>query len=422
MNNDGNTRRFDSAETIKVRRFDRGGELLRVHRRKSDGAILAEGVAVREGILIYRNADGTKTRELVTRQAVLDTARTIARAALTLNHPVEGFVTADNFEDLGVGDVDGETRVEEDQGGFARAIVKIAIRRKDAIEAFDEGVQQLSPGYVVEIDPTPGIDPRFGRYDVSQIHREGNHLAMVPRGRGGPEVSLRADSDDAVHIETVPIPEPETGNDTSNRKDNMDLDPTLVALLALLGTRADNAEQALTNGGKIIAKLKADAAKAEDLDKAEEERDKAKEDLHKAEGERDAANLKADGLETAEQARSDAAELEKLQGLATALKVDHEGVELTNLRRAIAKTRIDDLAEDATDGYIDGVIGSIAADVKNRADKKPSRWDFDPKRKRADGDADNQTHEDKAFEDEYSNPYLDAAAEARASTEVTHGR
>src|SRR3990167_9426088 len=151
----------DAAVPITVRRYDLGGELLHPHRRP-DGTLLCEGRSVREGVLEYRRADGSIHRELVTRQALIDTAKSGARATMTLDHPPEGFVSPDSAQRLMTGDVDGTPAVEEDaQGGFVR--VRVALRRRDAIDAFDSGkARQLSWGYEAILDETPGEHPGFG--------------------------------------------------------------------------------------------------------------------------------------------------------------------------------------------------------------------------------------------------------------------
>lgn len=285
-----------SSTRVTARRFDRGGELLRASfRRGSDGALLCEGIPVREGVLVYRTADGGERRELVSRQAVLDTARTIARAPVTLEHPAEGFVTAVNFDKLGVGDVDGEAVVEEDaQGGFAK--VKLAVRRKDALDAIDSGeTRELSPGYSVTLDETPGVHEIFGRYDAIQVSRECNHLALVPKGRGD-RVVLRADAGDAVQVGVAaPVNSP-AGAARSPREDSSTMKNGLIALLTALGvSRFDSEDDAIAEGLRLV-RSRADAAaqRAPRLDAAAKKLNAAISDLATAQAKRgDAADYAA---------------------------------------------------------------------------------------------------------------------------------
>lgn len=406
--------RTDDADAPAViRRYDLGaGGLMRSYRRDSDGALLLEGILVREGILEYKRADGTIRRELVTLEAVKSMARTIARAPVTLLHPASGFVTTDSAKDLIVGDVDGEVVVEEDaQGAFAR--IKIAVRRRDAIEAIKAGVRELSPGYAVVLDETPG-ENRYGRYDARQIERDGNHAAIVPSGRGGETVSLRTDSADAVQ---VAIKQPDAAPDpitSPTRKDDT-MKPKLAALLSLLGVSAgrfDNEDAALDEGlGKAEA-IKADAdkydadavkARADEKAKTDEGFGQMKKDLEKALGENETLKADLKKLKDAAKKKTDDADLKLMQELADKVDVKHDGLDLPALRIAIAKTRIDSVDAKTSSDRIDGILSVITADA---GEPKKDRWTFDSK-PAGDGDP-------NKLPDQFANPYLDHADEARA--------
>jgi hypothetical protein len=399
-----------------ARRFDIGGELMRPVRRHSDGALLAEGIPCREGVLVYRTASGGERRELVTLDALNDTVETIARAPLTLLHPEQGFVHADSAKELVVGDVDGYAFVEKDaQGGFAR--VRVAVRRKDALDAVDAGTHELSPGYEVTLDETPGEHPTFGRYDARQIKRVCNHLALVPKGRGD-RVVLRTDSADAVQVDTQPAG-PARRIDTAPE---VRMKPLLIALLTGLGvSRFDSEDAALTEGKAALDKLQS-AAKSrkdadEDLEKLKAENAKLKADLEAAKtaaaeekGKADAMKKDLDEVKKAEDARKDAAELERLRSIAGKVGVKHDGLDLGALRIAIAKTRIDSVDAKSDPAYVSGVIVAIEADAVKRAD----RWDWtrDGGGKRKDGEGAGQDGT-RADADEFYNPHLAAADAAR---------
>lgn len=187
--------RADSADaqadaSTRVQRCDRGG-LLRAH-RTAEGYLLIEGRAARPGVLTYRNADGSTTRELVLPEELhrADSLATLGFKPVTIEHPSEP-VNPDNEGALGVGNVDGEVAVEE-EGGFVR--VRLAVRRRDGIEAIQtDGIRELSPGYDCRIDATPGTHPVYGAYDQIQRDRRYNHLALTERARGGPEIRFRVD-------------------------------------------------------------------------------------------------------------------------------------------------------------------------------------------------------------------------------------
>lgn len=405
-----------SPTLVTSRRYDRGGELLRAHRRASDGVLLAECIPSREGILEYVRADGSIRRELVTREALLDTARTAPRSAMTLEHPREGFITADSFAKLGVGDVDGSGTVEEDaQGGFVK--LKIAVRRRDALDAIGSGThEELSLGYDATCDETPGEHPVFGRYDARQIARDCNHLALVPKGRA--VTTLRVDSTDAYQRPPVA---------TNSREDHMN--PSLLALLAALGvTRVDSEGAGLTAGLAAAEQLKSDAAKRKDAEEAaatgatEMETLKAQVTALNAkvtaleqaavakQGEMDAVTAENAAMKADAQAKRDAAELARLQTIAGTVGVKHDGLDLPKLRVAIAKTRVDSIDDKSPAAYVDGVLATI----EKSGARRDSRFDFSPPTK--DG-----THADAADpaggrRDPFYNPTLAHLDEMRNPT------
>lgn len=417
--------------TITARRFDVGGPLLRHFRRDSDGALLLEGYSSCETILEYHQPDGTVRRELVTREALLDSARTIARAPVTLDHPAEGFVRADNARKLAVGDVDGETAVEEAQGGFARVRVSLAVRHADAIDAVMAGKRELSEGYEVTLDPTPGEHPVLGRYDARQIGRKTNHLALVDVARAGPGAHVRVDSGDAwtrlppLSEARPPTPSPSAPPDANPRAPSREdhgvpMNPQLVALLAALGVeRVDNEDAALRDGLALVKRRKdaeeeaekkaQDAEKEkqkadEEKEKADQEIEKLKQDLERVTGERDSLKAKIDEMEEEEKQKADAAELADLQKLATKVGVKHDGLALPALRLAIAKTRIDSVDDKTSAERIDGILTVIRADAA-RGDSR-SRWAFPP---RNDGGQRQDGNPQGGRRDDSWDPYLDSA-------------
>ena len=397
-----------------ARRFDVGGELLRPVRRESDGAMLYEGVPVREGVLLYRNADGTERRELVTRQAVEDSARTLARAPVTLEHPEAGIVEPSTMQALVVGDVDGTTAVEVDElGGFAR--VKIAVRRQDAIDATQAGKVELSPGYEVTIDETPGEHPIHGRYDARQVGRVCNHLAIVGRGRGGSTVRLRVDADDRVQVGRTD-PSPPAPRRTDNEARTMRNLPVLLALLGIeqrYDTDEAAVDAAITKAKAL--KARADAAEeevkqaeggAEKLAQLKADMEAKSKELADMQAKYDAMKAKMDEMVQAECDRKDAAELARLQAVAETLHLDHAGLKLPALRLALAKTRVDNLPENVSAERLDGILDIVCAEAGKSGD---DRWDWSKDRT----DGDDKPANPRGKPASFRNAYIDAADEVR---------
>jgi len=190
-----------------VFRYDRAE--LGPARRTAEGYLLCEAFVAKPGIMEYYQADGSVIRELLPEETLKDaqSSVTLASKPVTLEHPEE-MVGPDNVAQYAVGDVGEEIFVTED--GWLK--VRMAVRRKDAIDAITRGKSEVSPGYQAEIDFTPGNHPEFGQYDAIQKVRRYNHLAIVDVARGGPQIRLRADS--ACQKESFKKEKPEKKDDS----------------------------------------------------------------------------------------------------------------------------------------------------------------------------------------------------------------
>ena len=169
------------------------GELLGLEWRADRSALYGNGVAAIPGVHPYKTASGGTVLELVD-DAVLadpDYLASVARSPITLEHPPE-MVTPDNATQYVVGDADGEAEI--DDRGYIR--IKIAARTRAATDAMESGKKAgLSMGYPVTIDDTPGIHPKYGRYDRRQVKRgPNNHIAICSSPRHGDRCSIRVDA------------------------------------------------------------------------------------------------------------------------------------------------------------------------------------------------------------------------------------
>lgn len=329
-----------------VLRFDRG-ELLPPTVRE-DGTLLLSGRVAKPGILVYRDARGGTRRELVLAEDLhkADSLGTLGRAPVTLEHPATE-VTPDNVGQVGVGDVDGEVFVEE--AGFVT--VHLAVRRRDAIDAIRAGKVELSPGYRVTIDETPGVHPVFGRYDAIQRDRRYNHLAIVDRARGGESVRLRVDGA-AYQVPDEGAPE---------------MNPRLLTLLAALDVaRTDSEDLDLTKAGeRVDALLKANV----DLSQLQEDFAEMKAQLDAMTGERDALKAQLDAMHAEEQAKADAADRARLDGYRETLGIEAAEDEANAaLLRRIALHFDGEIAEDASEDYLRGVVSVGMSITEKRAD------------------------------------------------------
>lgn len=192
-----------------VFRYDRGGAL-RSPVTTPHGFLRAQGHAARTGIYKYRRADGSIQRELRPREEVMhpDSLASYASAPVTLEHPADEEVTAENVRRHEVGHVEGPARADGDA-----VATDTLIKDAKAIKAVKAGKQELSPGYKIRIDETPGFAPEYadaenptGRYDAVQRDIRVNHLAIVDRARGGSAMRLRMDAAEEVLSAARPPP------------------------------------------------------------------------------------------------------------------------------------------------------------------------------------------------------------------------
>jgi hypothetical protein len=160
-----------------------------------EGYLRAWATIARTGVQMYTDADGSIRREYRPEGEVAspESLASFAGKAITLEHPPVLLDSA-NTKDYQVG-FSGTEVVYDD--GFVRAVMTIT--DKDAIERIMRGdAKEVSAGYRVNYDATPGVTDSGENYDGIQKEISGNHIAVVRRGRAGPQVKLHLDRLDAA--------------------------------------------------------------------------------------------------------------------------------------------------------------------------------------------------------------------------------
>ena len=160
-----------------------------------EGYLRAWASIARTGIQLYTDADGSVRREYrpATEVASPESLASFAGKAITSEHPPV-LLDAENTKNYQVG-FSGTEVVYDD--GFVKAVMTIT--DKEAIERIMKGdAREVSAGYRVNYDPTPGVTENGEHYDGIQKEIIGNHIAVVRRGRAGPQVKLHLDRQDAA--------------------------------------------------------------------------------------------------------------------------------------------------------------------------------------------------------------------------------
>lgn len=164
-----------------MQRFDR----FEIKATKTDEGFIKDCPIIgRVGLLEYINADGTKHIEYRPPEEAFnaDSLESIAGKPITLGH--KGMVNAGNAGTIKpIGSVLTAGKQDGDN-----------IRADVIIYNLDSSARELSCGYSLELDMTPGITPDGQHYDAVQRKIRYNHLAIVPRGRAG-NARLNMDGD-----------------------------------------------------------------------------------------------------------------------------------------------------------------------------------------------------------------------------------
>lgn len=105
---------------------------------------------------------------------------------LTHNHP-QSPVDGQNFRNLAIGYTGEDPWVDyldnKDEVGIRSTVM---LYDDEALNAYNNGEIQLSPGYVAEFEWRQGTDPHGQPYDIIMKEiTDVNHLALLRAGRGG---------------------------------------------------------------------------------------------------------------------------------------------------------------------------------------------------------------------------------------------
>lgn len=149
----------------------------------------------RTGIQHYTDADGSIRKEFRPESEVAspESLASFAGKAITMEHP-PALLDSENTKDYQIGFTGSEIVYDN---GFVRAVMTVTDR--DVIERIMHGdVREVSAGYRVNYNPTPGVTDSGEHYNGIQTEISGNHVAIVRRGRAGPQVKLHLDRQDAA--------------------------------------------------------------------------------------------------------------------------------------------------------------------------------------------------------------------------------
>lgn len=235
-------------------RIDKGGRI--TSKVDENGYLRIDGVVAHVGILEYMDDEGAVIREFVPEETLFEPAslESLAGAPVTLQHPPE-MVTPSNYKEYSQGSVNGMPSRDGDN-----LVASMLVIGNEALHAVEyEGVSELSPGYSVDLDETPG-EWQGQKYDRVQRNRRYNHQAIVDAARGGSVCSLRFDGANVPNNEDNSMTQIKLPGGGTVEVADAATAATINAAIAKQGKRLDSTKGQLKKLVKAIApKLKLDA-------------------------------------------------------------------------------------------------------------------------------------------------------------------
>lgn len=154
-----------------------------------EGYLIDHPVVTRIGIFEYHNPDGSVRKEFRPPEEVFsdDSLASYVGKPVIITHDA-GYVTKDNVTDEEIG-----TILEPGYRDGDKVRAKIVIHDVDSMK--ESGLKELSLGYNLDIDNTPG-EYNGEHYDAVQRNIRINHLALVAEARAGDSARLNIDSKD----------------------------------------------------------------------------------------------------------------------------------------------------------------------------------------------------------------------------------
>ena len=323
--------------------------------------------AARTGTQLYRRSDGSQVREYRPPEEVgaPESLSSFGMTPVTMTHPPV-LLDSKNTKEFQVGYSGSKVSFSD---GFVE--VALVVTDQSVIDKIKRGqAREVSAGYKVDYDPTPGQTEDGEEFDGVQRNIRVNHIAIVPRGRAGPEVKLlmdRMDAADAVSYE--PEPEPPAFQQTPSRPmasiklDGLELELPAESASAVNAYVRDTTKQ--------IEALNADIKELETkLDAADEKLENLTLEKESAEGRADALDERLAELDDSDSSRIDTAVLDEaikarlavFQHLAPAFAEDYkfDGIDESELyTQAFTNLTGEEPREDAMPEYVAGVVDGL---------------------------------------------------------------
>lgn len=335
------------------------------------GFLKADAYPTRAGIFNYMMMDGSIRRELRHPDQVFEkeSLKTLSEIPVTNDHPDEP-VTADNARKYAVGFTAPEVTKDGDL-----MKTKVTIFDAQTIRDITGGTkQEMSCGYDCDVEIAAGSWNGLS-YDAVQKNIRYNHLAVVSRGRAGPQARIKLDSEDAVMVDELDA-QKNSGANAGSALDSKKVSTEDKIMPAKIKIDSVEFEVSETAAQAMSAKLDALGKSVEAVAAREKEIEALKGKLDAAEAEMKKRDEKIKELEGAKLSdkeilsRADALNKVREFGKKTLGKDFKDDMEVSSVKKAVvAKLMPEVKVEEKGDAYIDGAFDMLAEKAKGSAGK-----------------------------------------------------
>ncbi|WP_162987210.1 DUF2213 domain-containing protein [Sphingomonas paeninsulae] len=327
-------------------------------RRTKDGYMAVRAKAARTGHYAYSGRDVDPSnmhglRDTTTVNVLRDADQVFAAKAahsfigkpITDNHPADS-VTSANWKDHARGTIMG---AKWEEGGYLA--FDLMLTDESAIKAVDSGKRELSNGYSCELE--------FGDFTAAdgtkclarQANIVGNHIALVDKGRAGPECRIvDAAACDAISPTTLQSIFTDSGERTMKK---LTIDGLLVDLADAEAVTAVVAKLQGAAAAAITAKDTAEAALATTTTLS------ATKDAEIATLKQQVSDAKLTPQQLRDAGKAYALTLDTAKKLAPSLSLA-DTMDEAAIKKAVVSAKLGDVAKDWTDAQVDVSFATMA--------------------------------------------------------------
>lgn len=242
---------------MKRQRYDKA--FIQDFSETPEGFLTVNAPITRPGVFPYMRSDGQLQMEAKLPEEIFSdhTVQSARGKPVTDDHPNVP-VTLENYQTYAKGMTHTDAAVVDD-----KLRVSMTITDKNLIHKIKNGKRELSIGFLADVAMTAG-EYNGMHYDAVQRNVEINHVAVVDRGRAGPSVAIRGDSNQEFAYQVDSADQNKGGSKMAKYKfdgNEYEVDAAIKARLDSLEAQLDAANTKVANADTLQGSLDALQAK-----------------------------------------------------------------------------------------------------------------------------------------------------------------